>query len=249
MSELVNLLILGGTGEAVQLADWLAGEPRLRVITSLAGRTSNPARPHGDIRVGGFGGVEGLKRYLADQRVDLLIDATHPFATTISANAAAACDALDVPRLVLARDPWPTTSGDRWIEVDDLDQAARAVSGLGRRIFLTVGRQELDAFAALRNVWFLIRLIDPPVQPPPLGECLVITGRGPFSTEGECRLLTQHRIETIVAKNSGGVATYAKIAAAREMHLPIVMVRQPPPPPGEHAKTVAAAVDWVHRRI
>jgi len=249
MSDLVNLLILGGTGEAVQLADWLAGEPRLRVVTSLAGRTLKPTQPRGDHRIGGFGGVEGLKRYLADQRIDLLIDATHPFATTISANAAAACDALDVPRLVLARDPWPKSSGDHWIEVDDLDQAARAVQGLGRRIFLTVGRQELDAFAALKNVWFLIRLIEPLVQPPPLGECLVITGRGPFSTEGECRLLTQHRIEAIVAKNSGGAATYAKIEAAREMHLPVVMVRPPPSPPGEHAKTVAAAVDWVRRRI
>ncbi|MDE2228754.1 MAG: cobalt-precorrin-6A reductase [Alphaproteobacteria bacterium] len=249
MSDLANLLMLGGTGEAVELAERLAGEPRMRVVTSLAGRTSKPTRPRGEYRIGGFGGVEGLKRYLADRRVDLLIDATHPFATTISANAAAACDALDVPRLILARDPWSTSSGDRWIEVDDVDQAARAVSDLAQRIFLAIGRQELDAFAALKNVWFLVRLIEPLVQPPPLRDYTVITGRGPFTIESERRLLDQHRIEAIVARNSGGTATYAKIAAAREMHLPVVMVRPPPLPPGDRAKTVAAAVDWVRRRI
>jgi precorrin-6A/cobalt-precorrin-6A reductase len=249
MNDFTTLLILGGTGEAVELAERLADEPRLRVVTSLAGRTSKPRRPRGEHRIGGFGGVEGLKRYLADQRVNLLIDATHPFATTISANAATACNALDVPRLILARNPWPTTSGDRWIEVDNLDQAAGAVSGLAQRIFLTVGRQELDAFAALKNVWFLVRLIEPPSSPPPLGECVVITGRGPFTIEAERCLLAHHRIEAIVAKNSGGAATYAKIAAAREMDLPVVMVRPPPLTPGDRTRTVAAAAEWVRRRI
>lgn len=249
MSDPINLLLLGGTGEAVDLAARLADDTRLRVVTSLAGRTINPIRPCGESRIGGFGGTEGLERYLADQRVDLLIDATHPFAATISAHAAAACSALGVPRLVLARDPWRSVPGDRWIEVGDVAAAADALTGLARRVFLTVGRRDLEAFATANGVWFLVRLIDQPPHPLPLRDCVVIAERGPFSVEHEQKLLVQHRIEALIAKNSGGAATYAKIVAARDMGLPVIMIRPPAPPAGDRVTTVAAAIEWVRRRL
>jgi len=239
------LLILGGTGEAAALAARAALVPQLRVITSLAGRTSAPLAPKGERRRGGFGGADGLAAYLRDAAVDLVVDASHPFAAVISRHAEEACARAGKPRLVLARPPWQRQSGDCWIEVDDLAGAAAALPGLARRVFLSVGRQELRTFAAVRDCWFLVRLIEPPRAALPLAEAEIVTGRGPFTVEDERQLMTSRRIEALVSKNSGGDATYAKIAAARELGLPVVMVRRPPPPPGEIVEAVEAALDWI----
>lgn len=245
-----HLLILGGTAEAAALA---AAAPRLAphlaVTTSLAGRTEHPAAIAGRVRIGGFGGSEGLARYLAAERVDLVIDATHPFAAQISAQAAAACAAAGVPRLLLLRPEWPHHPLDRWIEVEDLAGAARVLPQLGRGVWLTVGRRELGVFAGLTQHRFLVRLVDPPGEPLPLAQCDVLLGRGPFNLEEERRILQRHAIDVLVAKASGGAATEAKLVAARERELPVVMVRRPPPTPGERVDGVAAALDWLASRL
>jgi precorrin-6A/cobalt-precorrin-6A reductase len=248
MNRAVRLLILGGTGEALALAGRLADLPRLRMVSSLAGRTRAPVKPAGDLRTGGFGGAQGLKRYLEEQQIELLVDATHPFASEISASAAEACAALGVPRLVLTREPWIAVTGDRWIEVDNVTAAAAALPGLARRVFLSVGRQELGAFAGLRGMHFLLRLVDPPEPPPPLEDFAIVCGRGPFEAKAERMLLVERRIDALVAKNSGGAATYAKIAAARALALPVVMLRRPPLPRDGYVTSVEAAVDWVKAR-
>ena len=248
-----RLLILGGTGEGAALARAtssgaaLAG--RLEVVTSLAGRTRAPAAVPGEVRVGGFGGADGLADYLVGQRIDLVVDATHPFAATISANARNACARAGVARLMLARPPWRRRPGDRWIEVDDVAQAAAELADRGGRAFLTVGVKELHLFARLEGVFCLVRLIEPPDAPPPLADHVVVTGRGPFTVAGERRLMAAHRIDVVVSKASGGEATYAKIAAARAMGLPVIMVRRPPAAQGERVTSVAAAIAWIANRL
>jgi precorrin-6A/cobalt-precorrin-6A reductase len=242
-----HLLILGGTGEAASLAQAALERfgDKFAVTISLAGRTVRPARLAGQVRIGGFGGAEGLGAYLAAERVDCLIDATHPFAAQISAQAAAACEAAAVPRLVLLRPPWKRHPLDRWVEVADLAGAARALPQLGRRVWLTVGKRDLAAFAGLPQHHFLVRLVDAPATPPPLASCDILLGRGPFNLVEERRILERHAIEVLVAKASGGAATEAKLVAARERDLPVVMVRRPPPPPGERVADIAAALDWL----
>lgn len=246
-----RLLILGGTAEAAALAQGAVDRlgDRLEVITSLAGRTAAPAAVAGAVRVGGFGGVGGLADYLRETRVDLVVDATHPFAETISAHARAACDAVGVPRLILLRPPWRCHPRDRWTEVADLAEAAAMLPTLGRRALLTVGVKSLGAFGEVTGVWFLVRLIDPPKEPLPMTDYRVILGRGPFTIEAERALLAHHRVDVLVAKASGGDATAAKIAAAREAGIPVVMVRRPLPEPGERVAAVAAALAWVGRRL
>jgi precorrin-6A/cobalt-precorrin-6A reductase len=242
-----HLLILGGTAEAAELAQAALARfgAGLRVTSSLAGRTAHPAPLPGHVRIGGFGGAEGLQAYLAAERVDGVIDATHPFAARISAEAAAACDAAAVPRLILLRPPWKRHPLDRWIEVADLAGAARALGRLGRRVWLTIGQRELGAFAPLTEHHFLLRLVDPPTVPPPLASCEVLLGRGPFNLAQERRILERHAIEVLVTKASGGGATEAKLVAARERDLPVVMVRRPPPPPGERVEDVTGALAWL----
>jgi len=242
-----HLLILGGTGEAAALAAALAG--RFRVTTSLAGRTGQPALPPGEIRIGGFGGAEGLAEWLRENAADLVVDATHPFAEAISAHAAEACAALNLPRLRLQRPAWRRDPRDRWIEVEDVAGAAHALTLLGGRSFLTVGVQELAAFAGLTDVWLLIRLITPPKTVLDLGPHELIYGRGPFSLAEERLLLQRHRIGSLVTKASGGAATEAKILAAREADLPVVMIRRPLPPAGPVVENVEAAIEWVMSEI
>lgn len=244
-----RLLILGGTGEAVALAGRLAGDPRLAVTTSLAGRTKEPAEPAGDVRIGGFGGAAGLAGYLERESIGLVIDATHPFAAQMAANAARACAEAGVPRLKLLRAPWRAGAGDQWRDVPDMAAAARAVGEIGTRVFLSVGRQDLSAFAGLEHVWFLVRSIEPLAAPSPLAAYTAIQGRGPFTEEAEAALLRTHRIDLLVTKNSGGAATYAKIAAARTLGLPVVMIARPQAPSGETAATVEAAVAWVEEKL
>lgn len=249
MVEPRRLLILGGTAEARALAEHAVKWPELEIINSLAGRTEAPKRPAGQLRVGGFGGVQGLTEFLTGKRIDFVVDATHPFAINISRNAAEACSTLAMRRLKLVRPPWEKQTGDNWIDVDSAEQAAAQLRRLGTRVFLTLGSQQLAAFAYLTDIWFLVRTIDPPEKSLPLANATLITGRGPFSLEEEKRLLDVHRIEGIVTRNSGGRATYAKIAAARAAGLWVVMIRRPAPPQGDRVDSVAAAVDWIGQRI
>ena len=249
MAEPAKVLILGGTAEAAALARALAEEARVAVTTSLAGRTRAPAELPGAVRRGGFGGAQALADYLKTRAVDIVVDATHPFAARISRNAAQACAAAGVPRLVLTRSPWTAREGDRWTPVPDAQAAAAALPGLGRRVFLTIGRQELAAFTGLDAVWFLVRLVEPPEDTLPLHDCHLVLGRGPFSLDQETALLRAHGIEAVVSKNSGGAGTYAKIEAARTLGLPVVMVERPARPEGETVETAAAALAWIERRL
>jgi precorrin-6A/cobalt-precorrin-6A reductase len=249
MGERKKLLILGGTEGARRLAGRLAEHSGLAVITSLAGRTSRPEAISGALRRGGFGGVVGLQAYLAEEQISLVVDATHPFAEVISQNAAKACAALGLSLLRLTRPPWTPQEGDSWVPVADAPAAAAKLPGLGQRVFLTTGHKDLAAFAKLDETWFLIRLIDPPKDPLPLKRVEVVLARGPFDTASEIALFQEHRIEVLVTKNSGGTATAAKLAAARELALPVVMIQRPALPLDEGAASPEEAEAWVRERL
>ena len=241
-----RVLILGGTAEAVALAAQATQLEKFQIVSSLAGRTKQPALPPGEVRVGGFGGPSGLVDYLQTHAIDRLVDATHPFAAQISRHAAAAAAACRIPHLLLVRPAWEPEPDDRWIEVPSIAAAAGVLPKLAQRVFLTIGRQELPAFAAL-PFWFLMRMIDPPQPGTAVPPGLLLLERGPFALAAEQHLLTQHQIDTIVSKNSGGPATYAKIQAARNLQLPVVMVQRSPLPPAEQVATVAAAIEWLRK--
>jgi precorrin-6A/cobalt-precorrin-6A reductase len=237
------VLILGGTAEARALASELhkAGTP---VTTSLAGRVKRPRLPDGELRIGGFGGPEGLATWLHAHHVVAAVDATHPFAARISASAAVACQISGVPLLRLERPGWQERPGDRWRWVDDLEEAAAAIASLAaRRVFLTTGRQGLPAFAGLATAWFLIRCVDPPDGPLPPRKELVLD-RGPYSLESELELIDRHRIDLLVTKDSGGEHTAAKLDAARQRGLPVIVVRRPPRPDVPAVHDVRQAVRW-----
>ncbi|MGW6692957.1 cobalt-precorrin-6A reductase [Rhodococcus sp. NPDC054953] len=238
-----RVLVLGGTSEGRAVAAELVGAPDVEVVSSLAGRVNDPRLPEGEVRVGGFGGVDGLTEWVRGNGIDAVVDATHPFAARITANAAAATQSLGVPLLVLRRPEWTPRPGDRWQVVPDLPTAAAALPGLGSRVFLTIGRQGVDAFAGSGG-WFLIRAIDPPeVAVPPDSEILL--ARGPFTVSDEIDLMRQRRIEVVVTKNSGGALTSAKLEAARELGLPVVMVARTPIPAGiASTSDVAVAAEW-----
>ncbi len=256
-STVRRLLILGGTSDAATLAArvealaGLHGAPigQISVITSLAGRTQQPLAVPGDVRVGGFGGEAGLIAYLQAQQIDLVIDATHPFASQMSWHAAAATAACGIPHLLLQRPAWQLVEGDRWLDVPTHAAAAAALPSQARRVFLTIGRQQLAAFAHVSDRWWLMRMIDPPAAAAlvPPGEILL--ERGPFSLEQERSLLQQHKIDAIVSKNSGGAATYAKIVAARELGIPVVMVQRSPSPPVEQVADVEGAIGWLRQQL
>jgi precorrin-6A/cobalt-precorrin-6A reductase len=242
-----HLLILGGTGEAGALAAAVLARfgDAVAVTTSLAGRTTQPKLPAGAVRRGGFGGAAALASYLAAERVTAVIDATHPFAAQISAQAVEASATAGVPRLRLERPPWLRHPDDRWIEVDGVAAAAAALPALGRRAFLTIGHRGLDAFAGLPGMHFLVRLVEAPGRTLPLPSAELLLGRGPFTLPEERLILERHGIDMLVTKASGGAATAAKLEAARERGLPVVMLRRPPPPPGARVLGVAAALDWL----
>jgi precorrin-6A/cobalt-precorrin-6A reductase len=241
------VLILGGTWEARQIAAALAARPALSVVTSLAGRTVEPRRPAGELRIGGFGGAAGLAGYLRAAAIDRVIDATHPYAATISRHAMEASETVGRPLLRFERKAWQAETGDRWVEVDSLAAAVRVIPSLGRRAFLTIGVKELGAFAGLPAVWFLVRLVEAPSEPPPLADYEILLGRGPFDLAAERTLLHDHRIDFIIAKNSGGQASYAKIAAARALGLPVMLLRRPALPAAETVDSIDQVVRWVER--
>ena len=242
-----QLLILGGTGEAAALARGAQARfgDGVAVTTALAGRTRHPGPIAGAVRIGGFGGAAGLVSYMVEHEIDRLIDATHPFAATISRAARLAADHIGTPRLSLLRPPWRRHPLDRWIEVDSIEAAATLVGRLGRRAWLTVGAGAVPAFSRATDVRFVVRLIDMPRQPLPLPLHEVVLGRGPFSVVGERHLMQRHAIDVVVCKASGGTATEAKLIAARELGLPVIMVRRPTPEPGDAVDTVEAALDWL----
>jgi precorrin-6A/cobalt-precorrin-6A reductase len=242
------VLILGGTAEARGLADVL-DRAGITVISSLAGRVTRPRLPVGGLRIGGFGGPAGLARWLEDNEIGAVLDATHPFAERISASAAQAAARCGVPLLRLERPGWTSGPGDRWIWVDDLAAAAAVIGDLrASRVFLTSGRQGLAAFAADQRSWFLIRCVErPEVALPPRHQ--LVLDRGPYTLAGELSLIDLHAIDLIVTKNSGGSLTAAKLAAARDRGLPVVIVRRPPRAGVASVATVPEASAWACRAL
>lgn len=236
-----RVLILGGTAEARELAARLhdAGRP---VVSSLAGRVARPRLPVGEVRVGGFGGPDALAAWLREHGVTAVVDATHPFAERISASAARAAPAAAVPLVRLERPRWTAQPGDDWRRVASLEEAAAAIDGA--RVFLTTGRQGLPAFAHLDAPWFLVRCVDPPMPPLPPRHLLLLD-RGPYSLEGERALLTQHGIDVLVTKDSGGEHTAPKLRAARERGIPVIVVDRPPRPGVTTVPTVEEALQWL----
>jgi precorrin-6A/cobalt-precorrin-6A reductase len=240
-----RVLILGGTAEGRALGEILSD---LRVISSLAGRVARPRLPVGEVRVGGFGGPQALAHWLAEQGIAAVVDATHPFAERISASAEQASAASGVPLLRLERPGWQAGPGDHWHWVDDLPEAAAALDGLdARRVFLTTGRQGLSAFAGDDVRWYLIRCVDPPQLALP-AKHEVLLDRGPYTLDGELRLLDAHAIDVVVTKDSGGELTVAKLEAGRARRLPVIVVRRPPRGDVATVRTVAEAAAWARRQ-
>lgn len=222
-----RVLILGGTTEARQLAGKLAQRGDLAVTLSLAGRTESPVPQGVPTRSGGFGGVEGLAAYLRREQINLLIDATHPYAANISRNAAEAARLADVPIFALRRPAWEPAAGDRWALVADAAEAVKALGPEPRKVFLALGRQEIAEFASAPQHAYVIRSVDPVEPPLDVPDATYILARGPFAEADELELLKTHRVDAIVAKNSGGSATYGKIAAARKLGIEVILFRRP----------------------
>jgi precorrin-6A/cobalt-precorrin-6A reductase len=237
------ILVLGGTAEARELAARLVADD-VPVVSSLAGRVARPRLPAGEVRVGGFGGAAALAAWLGDNGVRAVVDATHPFALRIAESAAQACASAGLPLLRLERPGWTAQPGDRWTWVEDLTGAAHAIPALGRRVFLTTGRQGLDAFAHLSETWFLIRCVDPPAVALPARHALVLD-RGPYTAAGEGVLFDRHAVDLLVTKDSGGDLTRAKLDSARARGVPVVVVRRPARPAARHVTTVNDALEWV----
>jgi len=243
----LDILILGGTTEASALAPRLAGDARFEATLSLAGRTVHPKAQPIATRSGGFGGIEGLARFLRARKIAAVIDATHPYAAQISAHAVAACADVQIPLVSIVRDAWHPQAGDRWQDVRDMAAAAKALGDAPRRVFLGLGRQELSVFAAAPQHRYVARVIDAPdtVALPP--DLKLLQARGPFDRAAEIRLLTDEKIDIVVSKNAGGDATYAKIEAARALGLPVLMVARPDKPAGHIVRSPDEALAWLER--
>lgn len=243
-----SILILGGASEGYALADVLAADPRWQLINSLAGRTGIPRLPPGETRMGGFGGVVGLVAFLRQRAIHAVIDATHPFADTMGWNAAQACEQAQVPLLRLERPAWQPEPGDQWRLVDDWNQAIDQLEQQqARRVLLALGRQEIAAFAGLDQMWFLLRMVMPPQPLPPFAAAEVLLERGPFDLDHERALLAQHAIDTIVCRNSGGTATSAKLIAAREQKIRVILRRRPSRPLVPTVARLDEAVRWLEQ--
>jgi precorrin-6A/cobalt-precorrin-6A reductase len=244
----VRILILGGTGEARELAAELTAAG-IDVVSSLAGRVRQPRLPAGEVRIGGFGGAAGLAGFLRAEAVTGIVDATHPFATAITSNATEAAGQARLPLLVLRRPPWPADPS--WQTVPDIAAAAAAVRAWpGESVFLTTGRRDLGAFAADGGHRFLVRAVDPPDPGGPVPPRMtLLLDRGPYTVEGESALMRRHGVGLLVTKNSGGPMTAAKLRAARELAVRVIMVARPPlpplPPGSTAVSTVPEALAWI----
>ena len=238
-----RILILGGTAEARDLASRLVADTRFEVISSLAGRTRDPIMPEGFVRIGGFGGTDGLKTYLKEEEINLVADATHPFAAGMSSNAAAACAAAGVPYLRLERPAWSPGPGDVWRSVPDVETAARSVPENAVAL-ITIGRQEIAPFLERGDVHLVLRMIEPPeVDLPPTA--ILVAARPPFSLQEERETLEAHGITVLVTKNSGGDATAAKLIAARELNVPVIMIERPVKSQADTAASAERMVDLI----
>jgi precorrin-6A/cobalt-precorrin-6A reductase len=237
----MRVLLLGGTAEGRALAKTL--HPRVDIISSLAGRVPDPALPVGPVRIGGFGGVDGLRRWLQDERIDAVVDATHPFAATMTAHAAEVCGELQIPHLVLARPAWE--DGAAAVVASDTEAAEVVAKKHYSRVFLTTGRSGVNAFAD-SDAWFLIRAVTEPDTAALPRRYQLLLSRGPYHYDDEFALMREHRIDALVTKNSGGDMTRAKLDAAAALSIPVVMVARPQLPAGVAAVgTVQEAADWV----
>jgi precorrin-6A/cobalt-precorrin-6A reductase len=241
---MTRILLLGGTTEANLVAQAIA-KAGLSGVYSYAGRTEVPMGQPIHMRVGGFGGVAGLCAYLQAEGITHVIDATHPFAAQMSSNAVAACAATGTPLIALERAPWMPGEGDRWTHVADIQAAVAALAGPPQRVFLAIGRQHIDAFAAQPQHRYLLRLVDDPTGPLPF-PAEVVVARGPFDVAGDTALMRDHGTDVIVAKNAGGKGAVAKIAAARALGLPVVMIDRPVIPPRPVVQGVAAVMAWLN---
>jgi precorrin-6A/cobalt-precorrin-6A reductase len=239
-----NILVLGGTTEASALAATLAIRGGDAVL-SYAGRVANPKAQPIPMRIGGFGGVEGLVGYLRDHKVTHLIDATHPFAAQMSANAVVAAERAGVAHLALTRPAWSPVDGDRWTRVADIDEAVAVLAGPRRRVMLALGRMHVDAFAVQPQHDYLLRFVDAPDRPPRLPRHHLVVDRGPFDVEGDQRLMATHGVEIIVCKNAGGTGASAKLQAARALGLPVIMIDRPILPARREVHAVADVVRWL----
>lgn len=237
----MRALILGGTGEARELARLMMGQGWW-VTSSLAGRVSNPHLPVGEVRIGGFGGPAGMARWIFDNGVEVIIDATHPFAERISTSAAEASRATGIPLICLHRPAWSPGVGDRWISVASMIEAAELVARDYHHIFLTIGRQQLEPFASDPHNLYVIRCVEKPSCLLPPRHRLILS-RGPFDVSGEKELMVGNQIDALVTKNSGGALTVAKLEAARSLGIPVVMVQRPPLPAGARAIVVHTPVE------
>jgi len=239
-SAVQRILILGGTGEGTELAARLASRKDLASIYSFAGRVTRPRSPEGAVRVGGFGGIEGLISYLLTENIMAVVDATHPFSVRISRNVELACARLRLPLIAFTRPAWLQRKDDQWHEVATFEDAAKAVDGRNGRVLLSIGRQEVGSFTACNDAWFLIRAIEEPTGKLPR-HYQILLQRGPFDLKEELQLLRDYSIDYIVSKNSGGSGTYTKIEAARLLGIPVVMVKRP----AKHTVPVVETVDEV----
>ncbi len=235
--------MLGGTTEASRLAQALA-DTQVDAVFSYAGRTESPLPQPLPVRVGGFGGVDGLRAWLREQRISHVVDATHPFAAQMSRNAVGACAATGIPLLALERPAWQAQAGDHWQPVPDMDSAVRALPEAPARVFLAIGRQHLAPFLAQPQHWFLLRLVDASVELP-LERGHIVLARGPFTEAGDTALLRQHRITHVVAKNSGGSGAEAKLSAARALGLPVILIDRPIIPARSTVGGVDEVLQWL----
>ncbi|HEX2653788.1 MAG TPA: cobalt-precorrin-6A reductase [Xanthobacteraceae bacterium] len=244
-----RILILGGTAEARELSNRLAIRGDVAVTLSLAGRTVAPAPHNVPLRIGGFGGAAGLAAYVREEGIDILIDATHPYAAMISANAAHAVSNLPTTLLALRRAPWTRVAGDRWTEVEGVAQAVQALGAAPRRVFLTLGRKEIAPFEAAPQHHYLVRSVDPIEPPLAVPYANYILGRGPFIEADDHALMARDNVDVVVAKNSGGSATYGKIAAARALGIDVILLRRPPLPAVPNVESVDDAVSWIDHAL
>lgn len=245
----IRILMLGGTTEATALAKALSGHPRCDVLLSLAGRTEKPSPQPVPTRVGGFGGADGLATFLREGEFDLLVDATHPFAARISQNAAEAIAGTGIPALCLRRAPWMPQSGDHWTHVASVQDAIAALGRSHRRVFLAIGRQEAHRAETAPQHSYLVRSVDPVDPELALTDVHYLLDRGPFDIDGETALLEDHQIDAVITKNSGGAATYAKIAAARALGIEVIMVSRAAAPAMPAVETVEAAVSAINHLL
>ena len=246
---MTRILILGGTAESVSLAAMLAERrPAVDVTTSLAGLLGETPAIPGSVRVGGFGGACGIRDYLLEERIDVLVDATHPFARIMALNAHDAAERAGVPRIKLVRPMWTRTSRDRWLEVDDAPDAAGELARLApSAALITLGSRSLAPFRRLEGMRLVFRMISKPAEPIGIPGAGILLERGPFDLDHERALMRDRGIGALVTKASGGEATHAKIEAARELDLPVVMIRRPRPPEGKTATTADDVVDWLDK--